>query len=160
MSKELRIYEDSKNYTCQVIKLPPLQKVEGLDNLMKVTVQGNDCLIGKDSNPDELYLFFPAECQIDHEFLKANNLYRHSELNADKTQKGFFEDNRRCKAIKFKGIISTGFVIPIDSLDYLHIQGKLVVPDLKTCIQRDQHRDHPVGKEVIERMNSKYLVNG
>lgn len=113
----LKIYEDSKNYTAQVIKLPIMQKVEGLDNLVKVTYQGNDCLIGKDSNPDELYLFFPAECQISHEFLSANNLYRHSELNVDKTQKGFFEDNRRCKAVKFKGVVSTGFIIPVKSLE-------------------------------------------
>ena len=113
----IKIYEDSKNYTCQVIKLPPIQKIDGLDNLVKVTHQGNDCLIGKDiDSDDDLYLFFPSECQISHEFLSKNNLYRNLELNEDKTKKGFFEDNRRCKSIKFKGVISTGFIIPIGSL--------------------------------------------
>ena len=29
--------------------------------------------------------------------------------------------------------------------------------DLKTCIQRDQQRVNPVGKEVIERMYNKYI---
>ena len=58
------IYEDSTNYTCQVIKLPVVQKVEGFDNLVKVCVQGNDCLIGKDTDSNELHLFFPTECQI------------------------------------------------------------------------------------------------
>lgn len=114
---KLKIYENSKNYTCQVIQLPSKQQVNGLDNLVKVNHQGNDCLIGKDSDPNELYLFFPAECQISHEFLSNNNLYRHSELNKDKTKKGFFEDNQRVKAIKFRGIVSTGFIIPISSLD-------------------------------------------
>lgn len=112
----LKIYEDSTNYTCQVIKLPAMQKVEGLDNLVSVNVQGNDCLIGKDSNPDELYLFFPVECQLSHDFVAANNLYRHNDYNVDKTKKGFFEDNRRVKALKFKGIVSTGFVIPVVSI--------------------------------------------
>lgn len=112
----LKIYPNSKNYTCQVIKLPTIQKVEGLDNLVKVNVQGNDCLIGKESNPDELYLFFPAECQLSEKFVSMNNLYRHSEMNNDKTKKGFFEDNRRVKTLKFKGIISSGFVIPLTSL--------------------------------------------
>lgn len=117
MNKGLKIFEDSKNYTAQVIKLPVMQKVPGLDRLVKVNVQGNDCLIGADSDPNILYLFFPAECEISQEFLSANNLYRHNELNADKLQKGFFEDNRRVKAIKFKGIISSGFVIPMNSLE-------------------------------------------
>lgn len=112
----LEIYENSKNYVVQVIKLPSMQKLEGLDNLVKINVFGNDCLIGKDSNPDELYLFFPSECQIVHEFLSLNNLYRHSELNEDKTQKGFFEDNRRVKTVKFKGVVSSGFVIPLTSI--------------------------------------------
>jgi hypothetical protein len=113
---ELRIYDDSKNYTCQVIKLPAKIAIAKLNNLVEVNVQGNSCLIGKDSPEDELYLFFPAECQISDDFLKKNNLYRHETLNQDPTQKGFFEDNRRVKALKFQGIISSGFVIPITSL--------------------------------------------
>ncbi len=140
----LKILEDSKNYTCQVIKLPIIQKVEGLDNLVKVNIQGNDCLIGKDSNPNELYLFFPAECQINNEFLKENNLYRENTLNKDTTKKGFFELNRRVKAIKFRGIISSGFVIPISSLDMKEITAKTfnnleegnefnVIDDIELC---------------------------
>ncbi len=124
----IKIYEDSKNYTCQVIKLPVMQRVEGLDNLVKVNVQGNDCLIGKDSNPDELYLFFPSECQLSDKFIAANNLYRHSNLNMDATKKGFFEDNRRVKSIKFKGIVSTGFVIPASSLDLTEIRTSFKMP--------------------------------
>jgi len=114
---KMTIREDSVNYACQVIKLPTKQKVEGLDNLVRVTVFGNDCLIGKDSPEEELYLFFPAECSISPLFLYENNLYRHSDYNKDKTKKGFFEDTGRVKSIKFKGIISTGFVIPVSSLD-------------------------------------------
>lgn len=129
---KLEIYEDSKNYTCQIIKLPVIQEVKGLDNLVKVTHQGNDCLIGKDSDPNGLYLFFPAECKIDARFLSSNNLYRHSELNEDKNQKGFFEDNGRVRSVKFKGVISTGFIIPIYSLLYSdNITDKYDVQNLK-----------------------------
>lgn len=116
---ELQIYPDSKNYTCQVIKLPPMIPVKGLDNLVQVTYQGNDCLVGKDSNPDELYLFFPAECEISNNFLKENNLFRHENLNADIKKKGFFEDSGRVKAIKFKGVISTGFICPLNFLEWI-----------------------------------------
>jgi hypothetical protein len=112
----LKVYDDSTNYTCQVIKLPAKKAVPNLDRLVEVTHQGNSVLISKDSPEDDLYLFFPAECQISHDFLSKNNLYRHETLNADPTQKGFFEDNRRVKAIKFKGIISSGFIIPLSAL--------------------------------------------
>lgn len=112
----LKIYEDSKNYACQVIFLPKKIAVQGLDNLVEVNYQGNSCLVDKDSDEHNMYLFFPAESQISHEFLSNNNLYRHSELNVDKTKKGFFEDNRRVKAVKFKGVISSGFIIPLSSL--------------------------------------------
>lgn len=118
---KLRVFEDSKNYTCVVIELPRLQKVEKLDNLVRVSVMGNDCLVGKDSEEGSLHLFFPAECQISDDFLHANNLYRHSDKNRDTTQKGFFEDNGRVKSMKFKGVISTGFVIPLDSLTQLSL---------------------------------------
>jgi len=115
----LKIYDDSKNYTCQVIKLPTKVPIKGLDNLVEVNYQGNSVLVSKDSNPDDLYLFFPAESQLSHDFLHQNNLYRHENLNRDPNQKGFFEDNRRVKAIKFKGVISSGFIIPISSFEII-----------------------------------------
>ena len=117
---KLEILENSLNYTAQVIQLPAIQPVKGLDNLVKVTHQGNDCLIGKDSIPG-LYLFFGAETQLSEEFCKFNNLFRDPLKNSDTTKTGFFEDTRRCKAIKFKGVVSSGFVIPVEALGYLGV---------------------------------------
>ena len=111
-----KVYDHSTNYTCTVIKLPVKQPVPGLDNLVKVEVFGNSCLIGKDSDPEDIYLFFPAESCLSSVYLKNNNLYREPQMNADLTKKGFFELNGRVKALKFKGIISSGFVIPASSL--------------------------------------------
>lgn len=115
----LTIYETSKNYTATVVKLKNLTPVPWLDNLVKTTIFGNDCLVSKNSDANSLYLFFPAETTISDAFLRANNLYRHSEKNSDGNQKGFFEDSGRVKAIKFKWIISTGFVIPLTSLEWI-----------------------------------------
>lgn len=114
----LKVYNNSENYAAQVCKLPEKVTVTGLDNLVAVTYHGNTCLISKNSDPNKLYLFFPTESQISHEFLSYNNLYKNSELNIDKNKKGFFEENRRVKTIKFKGVISSGFIIPIDSLSF------------------------------------------
>ncbi len=113
---ELRILEQHRNYTCQVIKLPSKQRVEGLDNLVKVTHQGNDVLTSKDAQEDTLYLFFPSECQIADAYLSINNNFRNSSNNFDNTKKGYFEDSCRVKAIRFKGVISTGYIAPINTL--------------------------------------------
>lgn len=115
--KGLVKYDDSENYTATVVKLPVKQKVEGLDKLVKVTVFGNDVLTGKDTPEDELYLFFPAECKLSDVYLGTNNEFRHSEKNKDRSKTGFFEDSGRVKAIKFKGVISTGYIAPISSLE-------------------------------------------
>lgn len=124
---KLSIKTGHENYAATVIKLPAKQKVEGLDNLVRVDVFGNSCLIGKDSPEDQLYIFFPAECALAGHLLHDNNLYRDSALNNTSTVKGFFETSGRVKALKFKGIISTGFVMPLKPC--LSSLGKLIEID-------------------------------
>ncbi len=114
---KLEKIEGSENYAVTVVKLPPKQAVPGLDKLVKVTVFGNDVLVGKDTSQEGLYLFFPAECAINSGYLAANNEFRHSNLNGDQSKTGFFEDSGRVKAIKFKGVTSTGYLAPVNSLD-------------------------------------------
>lgn len=114
-----KIIEGDENYVATIVALPELKAVNGLDNLMLATVFGYNCLVGKDSNPDWLYVFFPAESVIDKEFLMSNNSYRKSELNMDKDVKWFFEESGRVKAVKFKWIISSGFLTPISFLGTL-----------------------------------------
>lgn len=143
---KLAILEDSVNYTATVVKLPSLQPVLGLDNLVRVTIFGSDCLIGKDTNVFEAHLFFPAECQISEEFLYNNNLYRHVENNKDQTKAGFFEDNGRVKSMKFKGVISSGFVIPVSSLSYL---GTL---DLKVGEEFNSINGHEICKKYYKKL--------
>lgn len=116
---KLTTREDSKNYAATVVKLPPKQAVPGLDKLVKVTVFGNDVLTQKTTDENSLYLFFPAECAISAEYLSKNNEFRESTLNKDQAQTGYFEPSGRVKAIKFKGVISTGYLAPISTLNGL-----------------------------------------
>ena len=112
-----QIIEKDANYTCTIVQDFQLKPAIGFDNLKMVTLFGYNCLVSKDTNPNEQHLFFPAETQIDEKFLSANNLFRNSELNEDKEKKGFFEPSGRVKAIKMRGIVSSGFLIPITSLE-------------------------------------------
>lgn len=122
--------EGSENYQAIVVKLPNKKQVPGLDNLVEVTIFGNSCLISKDSDENSLYLYFPSETELSKEFLSNNNLYRHSELNVDTTKSGYFEDSGRVRSVKFKGIISTCFLIPINSLVFANLlPNSLIIND-------------------------------
>lgn len=116
---KLSIKKGSENYAAHVIALPPMSSVAGLDNLMQVTYLGHNCLVQKNSDKAAQYLFFPAGTVLDPRYLANNNLYRHPQNNVGGTKSGFFEDAGRVKTIKFKGVISTGFIIPVASLSYL-----------------------------------------
>jgi hypothetical protein len=118
-----KTYDHSQNYTAQIIKLPPKRDVQGLDNLKSVDVFGNDCLVGKDSNEKDLYVFFRSGTRLSAEFLSGNNLYRDQVLNKDPTKAGFFDINGLVKSIRFRGVLSTGFVIPVHALQNLWTDG-------------------------------------
>lgn len=133
------------------MKLPQKIPLKGLDNLVEVNYQGNSILVGIDSPEDQLYLFFPSECQISEDFLKANNLFKHTSLNADPSAKpGFFEDNRRVKAIKFRGMVSTGFMLPITSLDNLDARLNF---GLNPGDEFNELNGIPICKKYIRRTN-------
>lgn len=116
MANNLKVYDDSKNYTAQVVKLPAKQKLKGLDNLVGVSVMGQLCLIQADYPEDELYLFFTSGTKLSPIYCSSNNLYRHSDLNTNPEKTGYLDDNGRVKSIKFKGHVSTGIVMPASSL--------------------------------------------
>lgn len=116
---KLTIESGSENYACQVIRLPIKQQIPTLDKLCKVTVFGNDVLTQKTTDENALYLFFPAECQIAPNYLYYNNEYRDKAENKDNTKSGYFEGSGRVKVIKFKGVISTGYLAPVSTLGWL-----------------------------------------
>lgn len=83
-----------------------------VERLKCATVDGFTILVGIESEPG-LYVYFPAGCKINPEFLRYNNLFRHTELNANSDKSGMFDENGRVKAIKLQGVISEGFLLPV-----------------------------------------------
>lgn len=74
-------------------------------------IDGFNIICGIDSEPG-LYVYFPTACCLNPDFLRFANLYRHTELNADPDQSGMFDDNGRVKAIRLRGELSEGFILP------------------------------------------------
>ena len=75
-------------------------------------VDGYNIIVGIDEQPDK-FIYFPTNSQINPDFLSFANLYRHSEKNANPEKSGYFNDNGRVTAIKLRGCISEGFLIPV-----------------------------------------------
>lgn len=131
------------NYCATVVHLPATRfSLANLDNLMGVSIFGFNVVVSKDA-PSELGVFFPAETQLSDEYCYENNLYRHADKNKYPDQKGYLEDNRRVRAIKFKGNTSTGFFMPLKSLEYVGI-------DLSILKEGDEF-DILNGKEVCRK---------
>lgn len=106
------------NYLAKIVKIDNFHKHSDPE-VMKLKcccIDGFNIITGIDSEPG-LYVYFPTACCINPKFLSYANLYRHGELNVDQTKTGMFDDNGRVKAIRLRGELSEGFIIPIVVLE-------------------------------------------
>ncbi len=101
-----------------VAKPSELIAIEGADLIQAARVCGELVVVSKAVTLDDVGIFFPVDCQVSEEYVKLNNLFRHSHLNADNTKTGFFEDNRRVKAVTLRKVKSCGYFAPMDSLAF------------------------------------------
>jgi hypothetical protein len=110
------------NYAAQIVKVPVTVDLNGLDNLVGVPILGHQSLTQRDGVAvGDLKVAFTAETQLSEAFTSQNNLYRDSELNADKTEAGYLEKNRRIRAIKLRGHRSDALLMPLESLAFTGI---------------------------------------
>src|SRR5690606_29109001 len=115
MTKEIK---GSRNYSATVIRVPKVRKAENSDRLYIVEALGMSCLVDSSwiAREGELALIFPAEVQLSHTYCSYNNLYREKELNDNTKESGYIEKNRRVRAMKLRGNVSNGLVMPLSSL--------------------------------------------
>lgn len=106
------------NYLAKIVKIDNFHKHSDpeVTKLKCCCIDGFNIITDIDSEPG-LYVYFPTACCINPKFLSYANLYRHGELNVDQTKTGMFDDNGRVKAIRLRGELSEGFIIPIVVLE-------------------------------------------
>lgn len=109
----------TRNYSATVIRVPKVRKAQNSDNLYIVDALGMSCLVDSSwiEREGELALLFPAEVQLSFEYATYNGLFRQRlELNQNREDSGYLEANRRVRALKLRGNISNGLVLPLTSL--------------------------------------------
>ena len=100
------------NYLVKVVNVNEFHDHPGADALKIAKVDGFSVIVGKDEECGT-YLYFPTNCEVNPELLAYAGLYRKNGLNKNPKVSGFFEENGRVKAIKLRGEVSEGFLVPV-----------------------------------------------
>src|ERR1044072_4555199 len=107
---------ENENYAATVVTIKAINPLENCDNVVGTPLFGFQAIVGKETQIGDIGIVLPAECQVSLEYAAANNLHRHSELNNNPEKTGYLEDNRRVKAMKFRGHRSDCLFMPLESL--------------------------------------------
>ena len=146
----------SENYLSKIVNITEFRPHSDpeVTRLKCCAIDGFNIITGIDSTPG-LYVYFPTMSCINGDFLSYANLYRHKELNKDSEQSGMFEDNGRVKAIKLRGEISEGFILPVTVLEnYIISVTNKEVTNIKDDLEFDSVFDE--GKEFW--ISKKYII--
>jgi hypothetical protein len=104
------------SYKATVVRLSNVRPHSNADRVQLATVLGNQIVIGLNSKEGDLGIYFPSDGQLSEIFCKNNSLFRKAEMNNDPEKTGMFDENRRVRAQRFRGEISDGFWIPLDTV--------------------------------------------
>ncbi len=107
-------------YTAIVTTLASVEAHPNADRLRvgKTAIGGFQVIVGLDTQPDVVGVFFPEGGQLSDAFCQANNLYRIKQADGTYTG-GMFDHKRRVKAMRLRGQISEGLWVPMTYFDYL-----------------------------------------
>lgn len=94
--------------------------LEGRDRVLGLKAFGMNAIVGKQwieqiREEGGWIVMIPAGTQVSEDFARENNLHRHNGLNADPTETGYLEDNRRVKAIRMGGHPSDALVVDYEN---------------------------------------------
>ena len=144
------------NYLAKVVKIDNFGKHPNpeVTRLKCAYVDGFNIIVGIDEQPG-LFVYFPTNSQINPELLRYANLYKHTELNDNPNKSGLFNDNGRVTAIKLKGLVSEGFLLPWDTFNsFLLASVNVGIDNPEVNLEFDAIYHN--GKEFW--INKKYIV--
>lgn len=120
----------SENYLAKIVLIDHIRPHPNADKLQIISIDGNNIITDMTTKVGDIRIYFPVESQLAHGYLVVNNDYRpnlnlngddeFNELTCPGTKKGgFFEENRRVRAIKLRQIPSQGYLVPVETLSFM-----------------------------------------
>lgn len=118
MALNLSTKDNSTNYVCTVVQINEVFDIPNADRIKRVVMFGNSIVVGSDVKKGDIMLYFVSGTKLNEDFCKYANLLDKAELNRDKV-KGYISPTKlRVKAIKLKGIVSDGILVPLEALTF------------------------------------------
>jgi hypothetical protein len=143
---------ENENYAATVISIKTINELAGCDNVVGTPIFGFQAIVGRDVEPGDLGIVFPAETQLSESYAYENNLFRHGDRNKNEASKGYLEDNRRVKAMKFRGHRSDCLFMPLTSLSYIK---NIKIEDLKEGDTFDKIGDYEICQKYFVKRTYK-----
>lgn len=91
--------------------------IPGSDHIVLGSCRGYQVIVNKTTQNGQIGIFFEQGGQLSEEFATTNDLVRRKDADG-KPAGGFFEENRRVKALRLRGAKSEGFWCPLEHLSY------------------------------------------
>lgn len=106
-------------YTAIISKIV-LRQHPNADRLLLGDCNGFQVIVGLNTEPEQLGIYFPCDGALSDDYCKANRLYPEYDSEGNRTGGGFIDpSNNRVRAQNFRGEISEGLWMPLSSLSYL-----------------------------------------
>ena len=87
------------------------------DRLKLATVLGTQVIVDLEAEDGDEVVYFDSNLRLSYDYLFWNNLYSNKEMNSNPEAKpGFFGKNGRVKAQRFRGEVSNGLAMDINTL--------------------------------------------
>lgn len=146
------------NYLTQVVKIDSFTKHPdpAVEKLQVAHIEGFEVIVGINEQPG-MFLYFPANSQINPALLEYCNLYRHAEKNRNPQVAGLFEDNGRVQAIRLRGQVSEGFLLPL-----VQFQNFCIDSVNQECEDLDDGREFDIVNDGTKEfwISKKYIPGG
>lgn len=118
---KLEIKKGSENYAATIVQIEKIYDIPNADNIVRTVVFGNDVIVSKDAQIGTKMIYFVSGTKLNPDFCKFNNLLTDKEQNRDQTKTGYISHKQfRVKAVKLRGVISDGILLPLNSLSFNH----------------------------------------
>lgn len=121
-------------YAAYVTRIKNLRKHTNADRLLCGECFGNTVIVGLDTKPEELGVYFPVDGKLGTEYAVKNDLLRRKDENG-KPAGGYLDpEKRNIKALKLRGEKSDGLFMPLSSLNGFTDIAKLREGDVITIL--------------------------
>lgn len=160
----------NSNYAATVVSIKNIIPLDNCDNIVATSLFGFQAIVSKDTKVGDIGVVFPAETQLSDEFCKNNNLYRHGKFNTDHSKTGYLEDNRRIRAVKFRGHRSDCLFMSLDCLNWTKedisklkendtfdfLNGKEICKKYQLKVKEPRSNKQRLSK-IFSRVDTKYI---